>query len=402
MIRSFGIQNSRASYSYDRRPAIIGVVMAFMMLLQVLYEGSPKIIQISSLIVFFVLSVIVTTYQKTNFVPFSILVLFGLLFFMLLLSNIISLNVIGISSFSRIFAIIGYLIIGLLFAARLDHYIIERALPAYAIGIALVLVYVLYDNDRIFARLSGHLHPNLWGFVVATSLPFVFLSKIRFLFKLIILAFFLYLLAFEFQSRAALSWAIFSFVVFLPVRFIGNKSSANTKLLIISLVLIAISAMVILIVVNLDFVWAIFQIESSTRGVGSGLSGRTTLWAEAFHIFQDRLVFGHGFDSSRYYASNFFEVYVAGDIESLHNSYLTMFFDMGLIGGCLYLLIVGFALGGAFASRNIILISFFIVYLGMGLTESRPLNVGNPPGILFVVLLPYLATVYLLRLERKK
>ncbi|WP_157898164.1 O-antigen ligase family protein [Yoonia vestfoldensis] len=376
--------------------------MAFMMLLQVLYEGSPEIIQISSLIVFVVLSFIVTTYQKTNLVPMSVLVLFGLLFFMLIFSNLISLEVIGISSFLRMFAIMGYLIIGLLFAARLDHYIIERALPAYAIGLALVLVYVLYDNDRIFARLSGNLHPNLWGFVVATSLPFVFFSKIRLLFKLIISAFFLYLLAFEFQTRAALSWAIFSFVVFLPVRLMGGKSNTNTKLLIISSITIALSALVILIISNLDFVRAVFQFESSTRGVGSGLSGRTALWAEAFHVFQDRPFLGHGFDSGRYYASNFFEVYVAGDIESLHNSYLTMFFDMGVIGGTLYLIIVGLALGGAFASRNIILISFLIVYLGMGITDSRPLNVANPPGLLFVVLLPYLATVFLLRLERKK
>jgi O-antigen ligase len=401
VIGFFGMQNSTASRSSDWRPAIIGVFMAFMMLLQVIQEGSSEIIQMSSLMVFIVLTLTVATYPKTNFVPMSVIFLVTLFYFLLILSNFIALEVIGVSSFLRMSAIIGYLIIGLLFAARIDHSIIERALPAYAVGLTLVLTYVLYDNDRIFTRLSGHLHPNLWGFVVTTSLPFVLFSRINLVFKIIISSFFLYLLAFEFQTRAALAWAIFSFLVFLPISFMRRKSSGDARLVRILAITIALSTLVILFVANLDFVRAVFQFDSSTRGVGSGLSGRTTIWAEAFQVFKQRPLFGHGFDSGRFFASNYFEVYVAGEIESLHSSYLTMFFDMGMTGGTLHLVLVGLAFSGALVSRNLIFISFFIVYLGMGITEARPLNVANPPGLLFVVLLPYLITVLLLRSGRE-
>lgn len=376
--------------------------MAFMMLLQVLDEGSLAIIQISSLLVLVVLSVVVTTYHRTNSIPVSIFFIFSLLFIILLLSNLIALEVIGSSNFLRASAIIGYLIVGFLIAARLDHYIIERALPTYGIGVALVLAYVLYDNDRLFDRLSGHLHPNLWGFIIATSLPLVIFSKMHLLFKIVISTFFFYLLAFEFQSRAALSWAIFSFVVFLPFQFVGRSSRAYVKQFRIFGTAIALVASALLAIANFDFVRDVFQFDSTTRGVASGLSGRTTIWAEAFRVFQDRPLFGYGFDSGRYFASNFFAVYVAGEIESLHNSYLTMFFDTGLVGGSFYLFIIVFALGGAFVSRNLMLISFLVVYLGLGITDSRPLNVGNPPGLLFVILLPYLSTLFLLRRERER
>lgn len=402
MVSIFGIQSGRPIHSQDWRPTLVGMFFAFMMLLQVIAEGSQELIQISSLLVFLVLFLVVISYPKTNPVPLPVLFLFYVFIILLILSNFIAINVIGVNNFTRLLAIIGYLVIGLLFASRLSHSIIEKSLPAYSIGLSIVLAYVLYDNDRIFARLAGHLHPNLWGFVVATSIPFVVFSKIRLSLKIIISAFFLYLLAFEFQTRAALSWVIFSFLVFVPIQFVGSTTRSHTKHFRIVGVMILLAAIAILLSANFEFVRGVFHLDSTTRGIGSGLSGRTTLWAEALRVFQERPIFGHGFDSGRFFASNFFQVYVAGEIESLHNSYLTMFFDMGLIGGALYIVIVGLSLSGAIAMRNLMLISFLTVYLGMGITDSRPLNVANPPGVLFVILLPYLASVFFSRRTKRK
>lgn len=378
----------------DWRPAIIGAALAMMMLLQVLAEGSFTVIQISSLVVLLVLTSTALTYTTTNAIPILVWVVFAVFSCLLICSIIIALQVIGSVSFLRVFAIIAYLFVGFLFASRLDHKILERTLPAYGITLALVLSFVLYDNDRIFERLSGHLHPNLWGFILATSIPLISFSSLRPMVKTAIVFFFFYLLAFELQTRAAFLWSVLALAIFVPFWLLQQRMRSQTKSLLFAAIVCAFLIVAFLVATNLAFFSNLLHLDSVTRGLGSGLSGRTTLWALAFEEFKERPLFGHGFDAGRYFASTYFESYVIGEIGSLHNSYFTMFFDLGLIGGSIYIFILLSALSGAVATRSFALIGFMVVYLGMGITESRPLNVANSSGLLFAVFLPYLSTIW--------
>lgn len=392
----------RHSITRDRRPVLFGAVLALMMLAQVLGEGGDIVIQLSSFVVLIVLALIILSYKPTNSVPGISWFIFIVFFFLMFISNWIGIFVVGSAAFIRVAAISSFLLVGVLLSYRLEHRILERALPSYAIGLALVLVFVLVDNDRQFERLRGHLHSNLWGYLAATIMPIVALSRIRLIIKVLAVSFLIYLLAFEFQARAALAWAVAGLIVFIPLQAIIKAPNRSVKAAVLFVTFFGSVLLALLAFVFSDWILTeVFKVGSASRGFGSGLTGRTGLWNAALDVFLERPIFGHGFDSGRYYASNFFFVYAIGKIESLHSSYITVFFEMGIVGGSWYLLIIGVALAGAFSSKDMVLASFLLIYLAMGLTETRQMNIANSSGILFVILLPYLSTKLLLNQKRR-
>jgi O-antigen ligase len=382
-----------ASTVKDRRPAILGILLAAMMLFQVLGRGESWIIQGSSLLTLIAFFAITFSYRITNTFPAGLFVLFGVFAFTLLFSGINAAQTLGADVMIRVIAVLAFLCVGILLAQRREHQLLEQAFPVFSLAIVAVIVFVLYDNDRIFARLSGHLHPNLWGFIAATSIVGLVYLRAPLMIKIALVGFILYMLAFEFQTRAALIWATFGALVFGAYEFF-LKVRTSRWILPGYTFIITLGAIFLIVSIYLSD-WVFYDVldgGSATRGVGSGLTGRTEIWPLFLSTYAEKPIFGHGFDMSRYFAENYFGAYVAGEISSTHNSYLTILFDMGIFGFSLYFCILTIALFGALSSKRKSLFAFFVVYSLMGITESRPLNVGNPSAIFFVLLLPYCAS----------
>jgi O-antigen ligase len=224
--------------------------------------------------------------------------------------------------------------------------------------------------------------------VVSASAVGLLFVPIHWALRTFAIAFVLYLLAFEFQTRGALIWSTFGIVCFGSLLVYKRMTSGRQHWLGFAVLLNLVAAA--LIVLFFSFEWIFFdvlQANSATRGIDSGLTGRIEMWAFFLSLFAERPLFGYGFDMSRFYAVN----YLSDGLGSAHNSYITLLFDFGIVGFSVYIILLIFALITALRSRTLLPLGFISIYLLIGLTESRPLNVGNPSGIFFAIFIPYLA-----------
>jgi O-antigen ligase len=125
---------------------------------------------------------------------------------------------------------------------------------------------------------------------------------------------------------------------------------------------------------------SVTMMNDEHRGVDSGGSGRTDLWAAALHQWMLHPIFGVGFK----------------DLEDLmpdhlpsHNAYIQILAETGAVGLFSYLLIVIVALVRTFWRGERVLsvfpqrIAILVSYVIYGLLESRAFSFGNTYSLLF-------------------
>jgi O-antigen ligase len=133
----------------------------------------------------------------------------------------------------------------------------------------------------------------------------------------------------------------------------------------------------------------ILQVNSSTRGVGSGVTGRTDLWAKGLEtLTSDPLLvtFGGGLRSSEYSVIGFLT----------ENSYITILLDSGALVGStliLFILIAPFSAlrrlraSTAKPSPLLLLPSFFVFLIVQCFFVRYMIGLGNPTALFTLVLL---------------
>lgn len=363
--------------SSDYRPAILGSALSFMMLLQVLGQGSLSFIQASSLSLLVICLLITISYPVTNKLNTVVVSLIFSLGFMIIIGAIRATEYLGNSVLLRAAGVVLYLFLGLLLARRKGHFLLERALPIYAVTFVGVLIYVLIDNDRHWDRLQGHFHSNFWAFLAATTAVGTMAARISVFTKAALIGFVFYMIAVEFQARGPLIWAVLTILLFSLTSSLKRIRSSNYPLLYLSGYIFIYALGTLALIFNIDFLLTeIFKIDSATRGIGSGFTGRVTIWMEYLAAVVEKPMFGYGFDMSRYVAEFQFSGDIAGDIRSTHNSFLTILYDFGIIGLLVYGALLIMMLVSAIRSGRGQLTPFIVAFILLGLTESRPLNVG--------------------------
>ncbi|HEX4141051.1 MAG TPA: O-antigen ligase family protein [Candidatus Methylacidiphilales bacterium] len=125
-----------------------------------------------------------------------------------------------------------------------------------------------------------------------------------------------------------------------------------------------------------------FMLDDDLRGVDSGASGRSDLWAAAYNLWATHPIFGVGFKEHM----NFMP-----DNMVAHNAFLGLLADNGLVGLVGYLLIIGvgvfyiFRRGPKrltmFGQRAAIIFPYFLY----GMVESRAFSFGNTYSVLFLL-----------------
>jgi O-antigen ligase len=123
----------------------------------------------------------------------------------------------------------------------------------------------------------------------------------------------------------------------------------------------------------------VFLVDDEHRGLATGGSGRTDLWAAGLDLWMKNPIFGVGFKGHQL---------LMPDEMPAHNAYLGVLADMGLCGILGYLLIVCvplyylFRRGNAWSDypqRATIMLTF----VAYGLIEPRGFGFGNPYSIIF-------------------
>jgi hypothetical protein len=134
----------------------------------------------------------------------------------------------------------------------------------------------------------------------------------------------------------------------------------------------------------------LLEIDSSYRGLGTGATGRTDLWAKSLEVLLSDptlLAFGNGLRSSEYTVIGFLT----------ENSYLTILLDSGIFaGGALILLLLYSPIMALRLQRSranapkktlVFLPSFFVFLLIQCFFLRYFIGIGNPTSLLTLVLL---------------
>jgi O-antigen ligase len=131
-----------------------------------------------------------------------------------------------------------------------------------------------------------------------------------------------------------------------------------------------------------DQIVHVLMLDDSNRGVDSGGSGRSDLWAAAYHLWATHPIFGVGFKGHTQF--------MPGNMLA-HNAFLGLLADNGLVGLLGYLMIIGgasfcllrrgFRGVTMFGYRAAIIFPYFVY----GMVESRAFSFGNTYSVLFLL-----------------
>ena len=376
----------RNFYFYKQQSVLLAIILSSMMMLQLFTEGSYQYIQMSSAIAIGSALFLLISKRSTKKINSLVLALYFVLISIILINSYRSIDTIGMSALLRGSAVIVALVCGIFIAAVQNSNLLKDTLTHMSQIFLIVLFFVLFDNDRLWTRLAGHLHPNLWGFLAASFVPGVMFLKTGIIRKIIIIFAYFYFILFEFQTRGSFIWSALVILLFTSAYLLSPRYSYSSALIRLAIIwLIVFAAFFVLSFFGYYLLFEVLDMNSSSRGIGSGLSGRTEIWASVLDKFLESPLIGHGLDSSRLFVSQYF----SEDLVSTHNTFVTVLFEFGVSGLTVYVLAIILSLWGVYKHKNFELLAFLLVYNLSGLTESRPLNVGNPSSLFFLFTLPY-------------
>jgi O-antigen ligase len=243
----------------------------------------------------------------------------------------------------------------------------------YSILGAIWITTKTYNAEHLDGRLfADGIHPNWWG-NMALGIAVAGLSWHSKLIQLIPISVGLYI-SYLASSRASGIAILAGVGVFY---FMKIKSRGVTGLgLFVAIIVVVICCLATAMFWEdlTAFVNEVFLLDSSDRGVGSGMSGRTELWAESISKWLKSPVFGNGYKTN----------------PEAHNSLLMMLSETGIIGAfswcLLWVLIFIRTLSRRYRTDecNPVFTAIAGSYFLSGITHPTAINI-NPTSIVFII-----------------
>lgn len=382
-------------YRMQRRHAFVGVLFALWLALafvvrlysQIILHGADDSVVISIvsvvwpplLLMLLGHSVIPRGIDLTTLTMLGVFVLFATL------SCFVS--PIPLISIGFLAATLAGIYVAMLFSGILTADDVKLGLKIYAVLIVVLLfAYATYDHRNFegyrLGEGTGSLNPNALGMIAMSGVA----SAFAFRFGIIRIA--LVLGAgwniYASGSRAAAVAALIAIAAVSWNDFWRSK-------LIVKLVIIvpAIATLIWYVSSHWDIVYlqldAFFQWDDHHRGISSGGSGRTHIWAAMWEIIRENLLVGVGYRAH----TEFIKI-----ATSAHNGYLAMFAEVGIFGFTAIILLTLrrlIAIFRRFISTKdpvmAIYAGFFLGFLVLAMFERYFLNIGNPASLLFLFVL---------------
>jgi hypothetical protein len=251
----------------------------------------------------------------------------------------------------------------------------------YCVFAAPFLIYIDFTGEMLWGRLvANDLQPNNWGLMGLTACLAAFARKP----DPIAMASFVsgaytMLIASSREHELALV------VVVLVVAALYLEDLNRSRLV---AVLVASAITLIIAAIFLDpYILSAIQyissdvllVDSPDRGVDSGFTGRTGVWAATLDVWMKSPLFGVGFREHERFLN-----WVPA-----HNAYLAMLADTGLVGLILYVVLLISSLVASWGmkdarSRRFVLTTI-LGYIVIGFFDRRAINAGNPYGLLILM-----------------
>jgi O-antigen ligase len=126
---------------------------------------------------------------------------------------------------------------------------------------------------------------------------------------------------------------------------------------------------------------SLFMLDDKYRGLSTGGSGRSDLWAAAISLWQAQPVFGVGFKG---------HILLMPEELPAHNAYIGMLADMGIAGLASYLVMVSPAIYFVFKPIQRLpeyrqWATIILTYILYGLFEFRAFSFGNTYSVIFML-----------------
>lgn len=273
-------------------------------------------------------------------------------------------------------------VLSVVIAGSPDRNLLRSAAGIFCYLSAPLLLYATLTGEYVYGRLSANdIGPNIWG---SFGLLLCLCAMAR-RWSLLTVLFFLiggYTIIAA-SSRTSLT-SIFAATLVLLMFFVAGLRGWGLAMTFFVTGCIIVASAFFLDPYVYDFFTyvsdGLLQIDSADRGLGSGFTGRSTVWGETFDLWTRSPLFGLGFRQH--------EEYLPGSV-SAHNAYLAMLADTGLVGTLLYLALV---FGALFSALTIVdktnrrfIVAVIVSYIVYGFFERRAINGGNPYSLLFLL-----------------
>ena len=301
-----------------------------------------------------------------------------LLFFLLFIPIILSL-VFNLTDIITFINIINFFLLYFMVSAfvEIDFDLLKKALIIVIFfNIALIIYMLLLTGFGSRITATG-VQPNFIGLTAVT----IVLSSLLIGKKpiIILMVIFSFAVCVSVSTRAAMVCILISMFIYGTVIF---KKMSNRYRLAVGIVVLLILLASLQEIYQLLF--EALQVDSSSRGLDSGLSGRTARWTTALLLWSQNALFGIGFKR--------------GDVVlgfSTDNAYISVLLELGIVGFsaylifCLSIVIISLkVLVGKEVNTNLYFAAIVsLTYFFYGLFERRYINFGNQLTYIFFIAL---------------
>lgn len=273
------------------------------------------------------------------------------------------------------------LAIATLVAGCPDRRLFPSIASIYCVLTAPFLVYIDITGERVWGRLSAGLQPNMWGLVGLTVCLAAFARKPGILtIGSFVVGAATILLSSSRESLLSVAAGVMVVVALYlqdmnRPRFVRLLAGACVTLIVVAVTLDPY------ILNAIHYVGSeVFLLDSPERGLGSGFTGRSELWAAAYDIWLKSPLLGIGFRQHEQFMP---------DGMPAHNAYLAMLADTGMIGLIVYLVLLIGSLVGAYGIQDRrtrrFALAIIVAYIVSGFFDRRTINGGNPFSLFFLM-----------------
>ena len=249
---------------------------------------------------------------------------------------------------------------------------------------AVIAQFLLYGID-INGRNVGNFHPNTFGIQGLIILALSFFSTNNILLRsfFLIISFFIPSIV---VSRGGLFAILFFLLFYLIFKYLINKNlSKILNYLFLGFIFLApiFIILIYLLFPQLREIFVYFElIDSASRGLNSGFTGRTNLWVNALELFQFKPLFGYGFNNFGY---------------KIHSSWLKILIETGLFGFSLFFIFLLklflrsiYSLKNNYNEKLCVATSFVMGACAYGIIENLIFEVTQAFSLLFFFFISFI------------
>ncbi len=267
-------------------------------------------------------------------------------------------------------------------ASSADKSLLRRIAAIYSLLAAAFLAYVDVSGTLVWGRLQANdITPNVWGLMGLNTAVASFAWPWRRSRLLVcvpcIVGLYTITLA---QSREHMLAFVIALLVVAMLRLRDSMHIHKAVSLCVGTAILFLAAAILLDPYLIDGVQYVVNnvllLNSTNRGLDSGVTGRADIWQATFDLWMRHPLFGIGFRQH--------ELFLEGGMPA-HNAYLAMLADTGVAGFVVFVWLQLRSFAAAWNVKDTFVIVLLTCYVVIGFFDRRTIDAGNTFSLFFLM-----------------